>query len=125
MDYKKEIKMLGRGRERYFPVIDALLDAGTSPDGRPLPIDDPGMMRTVLELIDIGYLDPDAFIIDKRFGEVRGLSCRGGALLTESGWAQYKMHHGQQRKRNFRRLVILSALFASTIAIFLAYILSD
>ncbi len=107
MDYKKEMKMLEKGRERYFPVIDALLDMKTSDGSHPLPIDDPDMMRIVLELIDIEYFDPDAFIINKRFGEVRGLYFKGGPVLTADGWKQYKIHHGQQRRKQVRRLFVI------------------
>ena len=110
MDYKKEMKMLLKGRERYFPVIDALLDMKTAEGSHPLSIDDPDMMRTVLELLDIGYFDPDAFIINQRFGEVRGLYYKGGPVLTDSGWTQYKMHHSVQRKQKVRRLFILLAV---------------
>jgi hypothetical protein len=109
MDYKKEMKMLEQGRERYFPVIDALLDMKTADGSHPLSIDDPDMMRTVLELIDIGYFDPDAFIINKRFGEVRGLYFKGGPVLTGSGWKQYKIHNAQQRRTQVRRLFVIMA----------------
>lgn len=123
MDYKKEMKMLEHGRERYFPVIDALLDMKTADGSHPLSIDDPEMMRTVLELIDIEYFDPDAFIINKRFGEVRGLYFKGGPVLTENGWMQYKIHHNAQRKKQLRRLFIMfSVIIFATAVIMLIYL---
>ncbi len=106
MDYKKEMKRLEKAREKYFPVIGALLDMTTHDGGRPLAIDDPDIMRTVLELIDIGYLDPDAFIINKRFGEIRGLYFRGGAVLTGAGLAEYERDHERRRKVMLRRLIV-------------------
>lgn len=119
MDYKKEMKMLAKGRERYFPVIDALLDMKTADGSHPLSIDDPEMMRTVLELIDIAYFDPDAFIINKRFGEVRGLYFKGGPVLTDIGWAQYKIHHGVQRKKQLRRFFLILAAIVLCAAVFM------
>ncbi|HPS58429.1 MAG TPA: hypothetical protein PK514_10015 [Spirochaetota bacterium] len=124
MDYKKEMKMLMKGRERYFPVIDALLDMKTADGSHPLSIDDPDMMRTVLELIDIGYFDPDAFIINQRFGEVRGLYYKGGPVLTDTGWTQYKMHHSGQRKNQVIRIfIILSIIWLAAAFMLLIFIL--
>ena len=83
MDYKKEMKILEKGRERYFPVMDMMLDMKASGDGRPVSINDPDIMRTVLELVDVGYFDADAFVVNKHFGVVRGLYYRGGPVLTD------------------------------------------
>jgi hypothetical protein len=119
MDYKKEMKILEKSREHYFPVMDMMLDMETSGDGRPVSINDPEIMRTVLGLIDLEYFDADAFVVNKRFGEVRGLYYRGGPVLTAKGLIQYKEHQQQRRRNQLRRLFVLlglAALCASAIA---------
>ena len=107
MDYKKEMKILEKGRERYFPVMDMMLDIQGSGEGRPVSINDPDIMRTVLELVDVGYFDADAFVVNKHFGEVRGLYYRGGPVLTDRGLIQYKDHQQQRRSNQLRRLFVL------------------
>lgn len=119
MDYKKEMKILEQGRERYFPVMAALMDMKPAGDGSPVQIDDPGMMRIVLELLDIGYLDSDAFIISKKFNEIRGLYFRGGNPLTEKGWEQYMINYRKRRGGMKRRLLILAGLLLLILSAYL------
>jgi len=110
MDYKKEMKRLEKGREKYFPVMDALMDMKLPGDG-PSQITDPEMMRVVLELLDIGYLDPDAFVVNKKFSEIRGLFFRGGNPITAEGWKEYKRNYITKRTGLRRRLFLLAFLF--------------
>lgn len=121
MDYKKEMRKLEEGRERYFPVIGQLLDMRNTEGSNPLAIDNPEMMRIVLELIDIGYLDDDAFIIDKKFNEIRRLYFKGGHVLTKSGWIAYTRHNLAKKKKYFKKILVLTLILLFCAAIFLVY----
>lgn len=113
------MRKLEAGRERYFPVMAALMDMKMPGDGSPARIEEPSMMRIVLELIDIGYLDQDAFVIKKKFSEIRGLYFRGGNPFTGKGWAEFNRNYRIRRNGMRRRLLILLLLLVLCAAVFM------
>ena len=78
-------------RRLYHPALRRMmaLYKGTSRPGFPVEISDFNEMIIILELIDVGYLDEEAFIITRRFGDVTGLAFTGDYPLTESGETVY------------------------------------
>jgi len=82
MDYKKEMKKLMKRREAYYPAFEYLLDIyNRRGEFRfPVSIDSAEQVALVLELIDIGYLDKDAFIIKKTRNNVDALYYNGGRI---------------------------------------------
>lgn len=87
MDYKKELKKIGRGRKRYRPVMSMLarMHEGWKPSDPPVELIDREDVLVILELIDVGYLDTDALIVRTRFENVVSLKYAGGYPFTEGG----------------------------------------
>jgi len=87
MNYKYELKKYKKHRKKYLPVVAKLLDMHTAlhDDDFPVTIADTNVMLVILELLDIGYLDPDALIIKKKFESIAGLIYNGKYPLTKKG----------------------------------------
>ena len=124
MDYRREIRELIAHRRTYFPVLARLLalKGGTPPNRFPLDLLADRDLVTILELLDIEYLDPEVFIVKKAFGEIRGLYYPGGHPFTAKGMAFF---NGEKRRRRAMRaaavvagaialLMVLTALISIT-----------
>jgi len=86
MKYRKEINRLRRRRKQYRPVMAMLMNMHQSDSsGFPAELVDRKEILILLELLDIGYLDENAFIVKRLFGDVTGLSYTGEYPFTESG----------------------------------------
>ncbi|MCU0849416.1 MAG: hypothetical protein MUD12_16155 [Spirochaetes bacterium] len=96
MDYKKEMKKMRDHRKKFFPVIERLLALHDNPGeaGFPVEITDLNEMIIALELLDIGYLDPETVIKKSRFNDITNLFYNGKYPLTESGEAFYDERAG-------------------------------
>ncbi len=86
-----------------------------------MAIQDPDEMRILLELIDLGYLDEDAFIVTESFGTIRGLSYRGKYALTTDGEKLYgEMTLARARRKNaIAAALLVAAACAAAAAAFL------
>ena len=51
----------------------------------PITIADQNDMLIILELIDIGYLDPEALIVKKKFGDIAAVAYNGKFPFTKDG----------------------------------------
>ena len=91
MDYKRELNKMKKHRRLYHPALRRMmaLYKGTSRPEFPVEISDFNEMIIILELIDVGYLDEEAFIITRRFGDITGLAYTGDYPFTESGESIY------------------------------------
>ncbi len=90
------------------------------PGGRPVQIEAASEIAIVLELIDVGYLEPGSFIINKAFSEIKSLWYRGGDPFTETGSAMFhqSLREGNKDSSKFRYIalfliltILLSLLF--------------
>jgi len=110
MDYKKEMKKLMKRREAYYPAFEYLLDIyNRRGEFRfPVSIDSAEQVALVLELIDIGYLDKDAFIIKKTRNNVDALYYNGEYPLTEQGLLMERAHLHIRRGRYVKLVLFLS-----------------
>ncbi len=117
--YKSKIKELKENREKYFPLIEMLLYVEKKTEKKDLPIEmtDISQMALAMELIDIGYLNKDSFIITKHKRDVTGLFYNGGYPLTEAGIKVYRQHL-EERKKKFVRGVMLIAIMLASMFIF-------
>ena len=70
-------------------------------------------MLTALELLDIEYLDPEAFVVKKAFGDIRNFYYIGGYPFTKKGDAYMAQ---EERRRRLLRVGWLLALASSLIA---------
>lgn len=119
MDYRQELKKMQRNRGKYFPVIDGLLAIKECGGSSPVHLDDPERMRTVLELIDIGYLDADAFIVNKKFGEINRIYFKGGNPLTPAGWKEYRRNYVAGRMAVLKRLSVFLLMLLLCAVVFI------
>jgi hypothetical protein len=87
MNYKKELNRLRKRRKQYRPVMAMLMKMHAQSDSSGFPVEliDRKELLVMLELLDIGYLDANALIVKKRFGDIAGLSYTGEYPFTESG----------------------------------------
>lgn len=87
MNYKKELNKLRKHRKQYRPVMAILLNLHDQSNSSDFPVEliDKKEILIILELLDIGYLDENALIVKRRFGDVTGLSYAGEYPFTESG----------------------------------------
>ncbi len=93
-DYRKEMKKLRKHRRLYRPAMSRVLDLynRVTPSDLPIELIDDRDILTILELIDVGYLDEEALVAKHRFGSVTGLRYNGAYPFTEEGTAFYRAH---------------------------------
>lgn len=108
--YKSKLNEMKANREKYFPVIETLLYLESRTDKRDLPIEmtDLNQIAIVLELIDLGYLDKEAFIIKKHRRDITGLFFKGWYPLTDSGIKVYREHLHERRGKFIRGLMLIT-----------------
>ncbi len=108
MDYMHEMKKMMKRREQYFPLFEFLLGLYNkrSELNFPLRIEDASRIALIVELIDIGYLDSDSFLIKKTRGNIDALYYNGGYPLTEKG-----VEMERTRLHNIRGRYIKIAIF--------------
>jgi hypothetical protein len=109
MSPKAKMKELKENREKYFPLIEMLLYIENKTEKKDLPIQmtDISQMALVMELIDIGYVDKNSFIIKKNRGDVTGLFYKGGYPLTEAGVRVYRQHLHDRRGKFIRGVMLI------------------
>lgn len=123
MDYKAKMNEYRDHREKYFPLIETLLyvESKTPPAELPLEMTNAGQMALLLELIDIGYINPDSFIIKKSRGDIKGLFYRGGEILTNEGIKIYRRYLHERRGMYIKGLVLISLLFLGMVVFYMIY----
>lgn len=112
MDYKSKIKELKANREKYFPLIEMLLYVESRTDKNDLPMEmtDVSQIALVIELIDLGYLDDDCFIVNKHRMDITGLFYKGGYPLTEEGVKVYRQYLHDKRGKFIRGLMLVAIM---------------
>lgn len=91
IDYRLEMRKLKKNRKRYRPALARLMHMRENRAGAvfPVRIDDTGEMLLLLELVDVGYVDPESLIVRKRFGDIASVHYTGAFPLTEAGARLY------------------------------------
>lgn len=107
--YKLKLNEMKANREKYFPVIETILYVESRTEKRDLPIEmtDVSQIAIVMELIDLGYLNKEAFIIKKHRRDITGLFYNGGYPLTNSGIKVYRQHLHDKRGKFIRGLMLI------------------
>jgi hypothetical protein len=121
MSYKSQMNELKKNREKYFPLMEMLLYAESSYERSdpPMKIADINHIATILELIDIGYLSKDSFIIEKHRGDINGLFYNGNYPLTDSGVKVYRQNLHEKRGKLVRTLMFVVLLFLAMVVFFM------
>lgn len=109
MSYKSMMNEMKENREKYFPLIETLLYVEKKTERKDLPIEmtDVSQIALVMELIDLGYLNRDAFIIKKSRKDITGLFYKGGYPLTNAGVKVYRQHLHDRRGKFIRGLMLI------------------
>ena len=107
IDYAKELKRLGERRKAYLPVLASLIEmhGATGAGELPMELIDRGDVLTILELMDIEYLDPRAFTARRRFGDIVSLLYNGGHPLSGRGMDFIRRHRLSLAFTNITRLL--------------------
>jgi hypothetical protein len=102
-DYKKEMTAMKRHRTSYAPTLKAMERRyrGTPAENLPLNLTDEVDITVILELLDIGYLDPDAFVVTKKFGHIERVSYIGQDPLADRGRALLRDSEIVKARRRF------------------------
>ena len=110
MDYRYNMKRMMKRRMEYFPVFEMLIAIHRRKIEHefPLRIESPEDIALILELVDIGYLDTDSFIVRKNRGDIVALFYNGEYPLTEDGAAVYRHHLLSKRGLYVKFLIVLS-----------------
>ncbi len=101
MSYKNEMAKMIEHRTRYFPVMSMLLGMYQKKQHNdpPLTINDTSDISIILELIDIGYVDRESFIIRRNLRDITGLYYKGGLPLTGEGRDALERENPPDQKR--------------------------
>lgn len=123
MDYKKEMKKLMKRREAYYPAFEYLLDIYNRRGefDFPVRIDDAARIALVIELIDIGYLDKNAFTQKKTRNNIDALYFNGGYPLTEQGMLLERAHLHIRRGRYIKLVLFLTLAGLSLFIYFMIF----
>lgn len=123
MGYKAKMNEYRVHREKFFPLIETLMyvESKIPVSELPLEMTDTSQMALVLELIDIGYINPDSFIVKKNRGDIKGLFYRGGSILTSEGINIYRVYLHERRGMYIKGFVLLSLLFLVMAVFYMSY----
>jgi hypothetical protein len=119
-NYRSAMKDMMRHREDYHPAITFLMDHYNSRRNEPLPLRESGHVFIILELIDLGYLDREAFVIDKSFGQINSVIFRGVYPLLENGEVYFRSH-----KKRFPFSVFSIFLFIAALIFIIMFFYSN
>jgi hypothetical protein len=121
INYKSKINEMKENRERYFPLIETLLYAESRTERRDLPlkITDVSQIALAMELMDIGYVNKEAFLIEKNRRDITGFFYIGGYPLTEAGVKVYRQHLHDKRGKLIRRLMLISLAVLAVIVFYM------
>ncbi|HNX24740.1 MAG TPA: hypothetical protein PKG60_11890 [Spirochaetota bacterium] len=108
--YKSKMNELKENRAKYFPLIEMLLyvERKTSRKDLPIEMTDLSQIAIVMELIDLGYINKDAFIIKKQRRDITGVFYKGGYPLTNTGIKVYRQHLHERRGKFIRGLMLIA-----------------
>ena len=118
MNYKSEIKKMKENREKYFPLMEILLyvERNTKQEDLPIEMTDVNQIALVIELIDIGYINKNSFIIKRDRRDITGLFYTGGYPLTDAGINVYRQHlHERKTKFKLGMLLVIIVLIVMSI----------
>ena len=121
MSYKSEIKKMKENRKKYFQLIEVLLyvERNKKTENLPLEMTDVSQIALVLELIDIGYINKNSFIIRKDRRDITGLFYNGGYPLTDAGVKVYNQHlHERKAKFKFGILLVILVLIVMFVVLY-------
>jgi len=123
ISYKSKMKEIKTNREKYFPLIETLLYVEKKTDKSDLPIEmtDTGRIALLMELIDLGYINKDSFIINKNRRDITGLFYKGGYPLTGEGVKAYRQYLDERKKKFIRGIMLVGV---ALIAVFIFYIIA-
>lgn len=82
MGYKAELKKLHKNRAKYYPVLKRFAETVTE---RGTELSSDSDIFVILELIDVGYLNREAFSVHRAFNTVDSVRCVDDNLLTYAG----------------------------------------
>lgn len=121
MKYKTKISELKANREKYFPLMETLLyvESRTAEDELPLEMTDSSQIALLMELIDIGYVEKNSFIINRNRRDITGVFYRGGYPLTESGTEVYRQHLHDRRGKFIRGIMLTSLVLLGLIVLYM------
>ena len=111
-NYKAEMNRMKRHHESYYPVLAEMMGLYIPDRKETVDITDHRDIFTILELIDLGYLDHEAFSIEKAFNEVKSVRYRGIYPLTDAGMTMMK--NQDEKARKTVRLAAFAAVVAGT-----------
>jgi hypothetical protein len=89
MNYKDELRKMKKHRDKYFPVMKNLLMLHDEIKENPgqYEFTDFNEMIIILELLDLGYLNKETFIVVKFLDDVTRILYNGRYPLTAAGFA--------------------------------------
>ena len=122
--HEAELKRIKDHRTSYFPVLRRMMElyVSTSAGQLPVNLNDDRDVLIILELIDLEYLNHEAFNVSKRFGTIEDISFNGLEPLTETGKFVLRNHDRDKKKRVF--ISIGALLFIIMVVFFLCGVLS-
>ncbi len=123
MKYKAQMHDLKKNREQYFPLMEVLLYAENRIDKNdpPVEIRDISQIALIMELIDIGYLDKDTFIINKNRRDITGMFYKGDYPLTEAGAKVYRQHLHERRIRYIQGFMLLVLVLLGMVVFYIMF----
>lgn len=121
LDYRNEMKKMMKRREQYFPLFTLLLELYNkrSEFDFPLKIEDASRIALIIELIDIGYLDTDAFTVKKTRGNIDALYYNGSYPLTEKGVEMERSRLHTIRGRYIKIAILLCFILLAAVVYFI------
>jgi len=101
--------------------MEMLLYVESKTERKDLPIEmtDINQMVIVMELMDIGYVNKEAFIIKKHRKDISGVFYKGGYPLTDAGIKVYRQHLHEKRGKFIRGLALAAFVILGMIVFFM------
>lgn len=118
--HETEMKRMKDHRTCYFPVLRRMTElyALTSDGQLPVDLRDDRDLLIILELIDLEYLNHEAFNVYKRFGTIEDIKFNGLEPLTETGRFVLRSHDRDKRKHMFIAIGAFLFLFVAVLVLY-------
>ncbi len=121
-DYRKKLREMAAHRLRYREALEKILALHNEMKGTKKVrniIDEP-LLPLLLELIDLAYLNSDAFTVEKTFGSIDAVYYNGMFPLTEEGRALFsELEEARKKKGRKKELFALILVILMVILVYL------
>ncbi len=117
--YRSEMKKMKQNRKKYLPAVISIMDLYKKNLKTNIEITEQQSLCTLVELVDIGYLDGKVVVIKKYFDDIEKIIYTGGYPLTPAGekFLDRELKNKEKKELLVRIIILLTFIFGISLAL--------